>query len=159
MDIQQASNFERWLWWHFKGDSIRVRDVMTVVRHDGNFILDEIPADNDIIRTTSCDDDGIKKWIERIWSEKHYSIDPHTACAFAAVRENMRTVILATAHPAKFPETITSVTGLSPKHPSLEILKKRTVVKQVMQADAETVKAAIANILDSENSEAELTEV
>jgi threonine synthase len=147
MDIQQASNFERWLWWHFKGDSVRVCDVMTVLRYKGKFVLNKIPENNDIIRTTSCDDLGIKTWIERIWREKGYIADPHTACAFSAVRENMRSVVLATAHPAKFPETIASVTGQYPKHPSLEALKHRTVIKQVMPADIETVKTAITNVL------------
>jgi threonine synthase len=147
MDIQQASNFERWLWWHFKGDSVRVCDVMASLRRDGRFILNETPACNDIIRTMSCDDGGIKTWIDRIWREKSYIIDPHTACAFAAVRENVRSAVLATAHPAKFPETIASVTGQYPKHPSLEILKKNDVIKQVMPANIETVKAAIADVL------------
>jgi threonine synthase len=147
MDIQQASNFERWLWWHFNGDGVRVRDVMTTLRRDGKFVLNGMPDDNDIIRTTSCDDNGIKIQIERIWREKSYIIDPHTACAFVAVREDMRSVILATAHPAKFPETIVSTTGQYPKHPSLEALEHRTIIKQVMSADTETVKAAIAGIL------------
>jgi threonine synthase len=68
------------------------------------------------------------------------------------VRKNTRTVVLATAHPAKFPETVASVTGLSPKHPSLEILKKRTAVKQIMPANVETVKTAIAGILEKEGN-------
>ena len=146
MDIQQASNFERWLWWHFKGDSVRVCEVMATLRREGKFVLDERPADNDIIRTTSCDDAGIEKWIARIWNEKAYIVDPHTACAFAAVRENVRSVVLATAHPAKFPETIASVTGQYPKHPSLEILRERTVAKQVMPATVEAVKTAIKEL-------------
>jgi threonine synthase len=147
MDIQRASNFERWLWWHFSGDSVRVRDVMAILHRDGKFALNEIPADNDIIRTTSCDNAGIKTCIERIWREKNYITDPHTACAFAAVRENVRSVALATAHPAKFPETVASVTGQYPKHRFLEILEKRAVIKQIMPADADTVKTAIADIL------------
>jgi threonine synthase len=151
MDIQQASNFERWLWWHFQGDSDRVCDVMSTLRRDGKFILNETPSDNDIIRSTSCDDAGIKTQIERIWREKDYIADPHTACAFAAVRENVRSVVLATAHPAKFPETIASVTGQYPKHPSLEALEHRPVVKQVMQADVETVKTAIAEICEEKS--------
>jgi threonine synthase len=146
MDIQQASNFERWLWWHFKGDSVRVCDVMTRLHREGRFVLNEIPADNDIIRTTSCDDAGIKTWIERIWNEKGYIIDPHTACAFSAVRNDVRSVVLATAHPAKFPEIIASVTGQYPTHPSLETLKHRNIIKQVMPADVETVKTAILTI-------------
>ncbi|MDR2383900.1 MAG: threonine synthase [Prevotellaceae bacterium] len=147
MDIQQASNFERWLWWHFKGDSVRVCDVMATLRREGKFILNETPADSDIIRATSCDNAGIGKWIAQIWNEKGYIADPHTACAFAAVRENVRSVVLATAHPAKFPETIASATGQYPKHPSLEILQDRPVSKQVMPANIEAVKTAIAATL------------
>ncbi|MDR2286862.1 MAG: threonine synthase [Prevotellaceae bacterium] len=148
MDIQQASNFERWLWWHFNGDSIRVRNVMTTLRRDNKFVLNEIPENNDIIRTTSCDDDGIKTQIERIWCEKGYIVDPHTACAFSAVRKNIRSVVVATAHPAKFPETIASVTGQYPKHPSLDTLKHRIIIKQTMPANVEAVKTAIAEILN-----------
>jgi threonine synthase len=147
MDIQQASNFERWLWWHFKGDSARVCDVMAALRRDGCFVLNEIPVGDDIVRATSCDDNGIKKCIRQIWRKKNYIPDPHTACAFAAVRENVRSVILATAHPAKFPEIIASETGQIPQHPSLEILKKQPVAKQILTADIETVKTAIADIL------------
>jgi threonine synthase len=147
MDIQQASNFERWLWWRFNGDCSRVCDVLAVLRRDGMFTLNDMPVGEDIIRTVSCNDAGIKIWIERIWREKGYISDPHTACAFAAVRENVRTVVLATAHPAKFWETIASVTGQYPKHPSLEILKKRPIIKQILPANTETVKTAIAEYL------------
>jgi threonine synthase len=147
MDIQQASNFERWLWWHFGGDSVRVCDVMAALRRDGRFALDDIPAGNDIIRTTSCDDADIKTWMGRIWKEKSYIADPHTACAFAAVCENVRSVVLATAHPAKFPGTIVAATGQFPTHPSLELLANRAVTKQVMPADVDTVKTAIAQLI------------
>jgi threonine synthase len=153
MDIQQASNFERWLWWHFRGDGARVCDVMTTLHRDGRFVLNETPEGNDIMRTTSCDDAGIKTWIEQTWREKGYIADPHTACAFSAVRKDVRSVVLATAHPAKFPETIFSVTGQYPKHQLLEALVHRPVVKRVMPADAEAVKTAIADALfDKVNS-------
>jgi threonine synthase len=147
MDIQQASNFERWLWWHFDKDSARVCEVMTALHRDGKFVLNDIPKNTDIIRTTSCDDAGIETCIRKIWLEKSYLADPHTACAFAAVRDDVRSVILATAHPAKFPETIASVAGQFPKHPSLEILKTCTVTKQILPADVEAVKTAIGNAL------------
>jgi threonine synthase len=143
MDIQQASNFERWLWWHFNGNSARVREVMTALRCDGKFDLNEIPENNGIIRTVSCNDAGIETWIRQTWLEKGYMADPHTACAFSAVYEDIRSVILATAHPAKFPETIVAVTGQFPQHPSLEMLKKRPVTKQILPADVEAVKKAI----------------
>jgi threonine synthase len=147
MDIQQASNFERWLWWYFNGDSVSMCNILTTLRRDGKFVLSDIPSKNDFIRATSCNDAGIKTWIKRIWDEKGYISDPHTACAFAAVNENVRSVILATAHPAKFPETIASVTGQYPKHPSLELLKNRPIIKQVLKADVETVKTTIAKLI------------
>jgi threonine synthase len=148
MDIQRASNFERWLWWYFDGDSSRVCKVMTALQQDGKFSVGKAKAAVDnAIRSSSCDNAGIKTWIKRIWHENGYVADPHTACAFAAVCKDTRSVVLATAHPAKFPETVASVTELSPKHPSLEILKKRTIQKQIIPANAETVKTAIADIL------------
>lgn len=147
MDIQQASNFERWLWQRFNGDCSRLCDALAALRRDGMFTLSDMPVCENI-RSTSCDDAGIKTWIERIWREKGYLSDPHTACAFAAVRENVRTVVLATAHPAKFWETIASTTGQYPKHPSLEILKERPIVKQILPANTEAVKIAIAELLD-----------
>jgi threonine synthase len=150
MDIQQASNFERWLWWHFGGNSGCVCEVMAALRRDGKFLLNETPSGNGIIRTTSCDDAGIKTQIGRIWREKGYIADPHTACAFAAVRNTVRSVVLATAHPAKFPETIASATAQRPRHPSLDALEKRPVVRQVVPADVETVKAEIAKILKTQ---------
>jgi threonine synthase len=62
-------------------------------------------------------------------------------------------VILATAHPAKFPETIASVTGQYPKHPSLELLKDRPIIKQVLEANVEAVKEKIKLVNSEQNSE------
>jgi threonine synthase len=147
MDIQQASNFERWLWWHFEGDSARVCDVMATLRRDGKFVLNETPSGKDIIRTTSCNNDGIKTQIERLWREKNYVADPHSACAFDAVRDDIRSVVLATAHPAKFPEIIAPATGQYPKHPSLDALEQRPVTKQILPANVDIVKNTVAGIL------------
>jgi threonine synthase len=48
-----------------------------------------------------------------------YLLDPHTACAFvAAERTRMGdTVVLSTAHPAKFPDAIERITGKRPPLP------------------------------------------
>ena len=141
MDIQQASNFERWLWWHFDGDGKRVRTTMDDLRRNGNFSLTDLRTEN--VRADFCDDPNIKTTIERILRQTGYLSDPHTACAFAARRDEERSVVVATAHPAKFPETIASATGQSPKHPSLEKLKERKPVKTLLPANVEAVKKEI----------------
>lgn len=143
MDIQQASNFERWLWWHFEGDSQKVVEIMENLRRDGNFALNGVPAKNDIIRSASCNDADIKATIEQVWRTTGYIPDPHTACAFAALNSEQRSVITATAHPAKFPETIVAATGQSPQHPSLEQLKERKLVKITLPANIDAVKQEI----------------
>jgi threonine synthase len=53
-------------------------------------------------------------------------------------------VVLATAHPAKFPAAIAAAIGQEPTAPALEELKARPVVKHRVAASAEAIKAFIA---------------
>jgi threonine synthase len=52
-------------------------------------------------------------------------------------------VVLATAHPAKFPAAIIAATGAEPQHESLEALKPRPIVKHRLPADEAAIKAFI----------------
>ena len=52
-------------------------------------------------------------------------------------------VVLATASPAKFPDTIQAAIGVEPTHPSLEALKTRPVVKHRLAANASAIRAYI----------------
>ena len=148
MDIQQASNFERWLWWRFAGDAARVREALETLRREGALALD--PAGGGAgatLRAATCDDATLRQQILNVYERTDYLIDPHTACAFAAVRPGVRPVVLATAHPAKFPETLAMAIGQKPTHPALEALKELGVVKQVLPADAGAVRTAITEAL------------
>ena len=144
MDIQRASNFERWLWWRFDGDGAKVAETMFALNRDGRFALPDFPAAAGNIRATACNDEEIRTGIERVRRQTGYIVDPHTACAFAALNDNVRSVVIGTAHPAKFPDTIAAATGVSPRHPRLDELKDRPVLKDVLPADPETIKAFIS---------------
>jgi threonine synthase len=57
------------------------------------------------------------------WERTGLLIDPHTAVALAAARQDPRAstepmVVLATAHPAKFPDAVEKATGERPELPS-----------------------------------------
>jgi threonine synthase len=52
-------------------------------------------------------------------------------------------IVLATASPAKFPDTIREAIGLEPAHPSLEALKTRPVVKHRVPAEVGAIRAFI----------------
>ncbi len=142
MDIQVASNFERFLYYALGGDGDRVRKVMEDFKSTGIFKVD----DQSIIKSMSSSrmgDEEIRDTIEAVYQNYGYVCDPHTACAFKELDEFEHCVILATAHPAKFPETVLEATGQEAIHPSLEALKSREIVKYPLHADANTIKAFI----------------
>lgn len=142
MDIQVASNFERFLYYALGGDGDRVRKVMEDFKSTGIFKVD----DQSIIKSMSSSrmaDEEIRDTIEDVYQKYGYVCDPHTACAFKELDEFEHCVILATAHPAKFPETVLEATGQEAIHPSLEALKSKEIVKYPLHADANTIKAFI----------------
>ena len=92
---------------------------------------------------TRCDDDGIIANIRRVHETYDYIVDPHTACGFQDIDSDETTVVLATAHPAKFPETIHKAIGQRPTHPALDALKKIDPVRYPLPANAAAVREFI----------------
>jgi threonine synthase len=61
-----------------------------------------------------ADDVDIRRAIGSVYQDHGYVLDPHTAAAWhvgSATRTNRPQVVVATAHPAKFSETVASVVG------------------------------------------------
>jgi threonine synthase len=142
MDIQVASNFERFLYYSVGGDAAQVRAIMTEMKATGaHRFADFEPSGFSSSRATDAEITGI---IRRVHERFSYIVDPHTACAFKALDPARVSVVLATAHPAKFPAAIRDATGQEPVHPALEALKARPVVKHRLPADAAAIKAFIA---------------
>jgi len=146
MDIQVASNFERFLNYHLGGDGKRTATIMAEVKAGRAVELPDF--DPDRFGATRTDDDGILRNIAAAKERYGYTADPHTACAFEDIDPAIPTVILATASPAKFPETIEKATGEHPTHPALEALKARTPRNVGLPATAASVREYLeANIL------------
>lgn len=130
MDIQVASNFERYLYYKLGGDSARLRDMMEAFAAGGRL---ELPADaghgvDDLIVAGSGDTAGTLDTIRQIWTEQSYLLDPHTAVGVRVGLEKHqgsgRLICLATAHPAKFPDSIRKALGEDlARHPSLDRLQ------------------------------------
>lgn len=143
MDIQIASNFERFLWFHEGCDGARVTAVMKAFRETGRY---EFPAfDRGDFRASRATDADIERLIGEVYAKYDYILDPHTACGFADVRRDRPTVVLGTAHPAKFPSTIQTALGKTVTHPTLEALKSLEIVKSCLPATADKVKRFIAD--------------
>ncbi|MDI1247280.1 MAG: threonine synthase [Lacunisphaera sp.] len=142
MDIQVASNFERFLYYTVGGDVAQVRAIMAEMKATGaHRFADFKPAGFSSSRATDAEITGL---IRSVHDRFGYIVDPHTACAFQALDPARVSVVLATAHPAKFPAAIRDAIGQEPVHPALEALKAQPVVKHRLPADAAAIKAFIA---------------
>ncbi len=141
MDIQVASNFERFIWFAVGGDAARVRAVMRTFQATGRYTFENF--DRDSFSSTRTSDAEIARIITRVHRDYGYIVDPHTACGFQELNPERVNVVLATASPAKFPDTIRAAIGLEPTHPSLEALKSRAIVKHRIKATPAAMRAFI----------------
>jgi threonine synthase len=142
MDIQVASNFERFIYFAVGRDPAKVRAVMDTFKRTGAYRFESF--DRDSFTTSRTTDAEIRSIIQRVHRDYGYICDPHTACGFKDIGSADRVqVVLATASPAKFPDTIKAAIGLEPTHPSLEALKAKAIVKHRLPATAAAIRAFI----------------
>jgi threonine synthase len=144
MDIQVASNFERFLFLHVNRDSDALRAFMeSFASSDEARLTGGAPLDDRIV-ATSVDTDTTLATIAETYRDTGYIIDPHTAVGVAAARQfesDGPVLCLATAHPAKFPESVDQAIGKPvARHPALEALKGATSRKTSLPADVEAVR-------------------
>jgi threonine synthase len=122
MDIQVASNFERALFEASGRDAAWVERQMRAFAKTGSIDVDR--AFVELCRRYDADRAGDAETLEtmrRVHAETGRFIDPHTAVAVTAAlglgRSDGPVVVLATAHPAKFPEAVEKATGVPPPVP------------------------------------------
>jgi threonine synthase len=125
MDIQVASNFERFLFEAAGRDAAFVRAKMGALAQSRSIGLGEamVPYRQNF-SAERVDQAAVADCIRRVKAESGYLLDPHSACAVVAARKAMTNqsrhiphVALATAHPAKFPDTMEAIIGSRPALP------------------------------------------
>ncbi len=141
MDIQVASNFERFLYYLEGRDPEKVRAVMSAFKDTGRHQFENFNAD--VFTASRTTDAGIREVIADVYKKYGYVVDPHTACGFVERDPAKTAIVLATAHPAKFPDTITEAIGIEPTAPALEAIKQKQIVKHRLPADEDAVRAFI----------------
>lgn len=146
MDIQVASNFERFIYYAEGGDPAKVRAVMQAFKSSGHYRFEDF--DPGTFTSSSADDAAIASIIREVYERYAYVVDPHTACGFSDLPEGP-TLVLATAHPAKFPDTIREALSTDSTHPSLEALKEKEIVKHALEPNPKAIKAFIRGHRDA----------
>ena len=131
MDILVSSNLERLLFDLSGRNDKLVKDYMTQLSEYGSYRVDSNIRTKlkRIFSAGSCDDAQTKAMIAKLWKEKEYLIDPHTAVAFHVLEEyraetgdDTVTVTVSTASPFKFCDSVLDALGVQKKKDGLEIL-------------------------------------
>ncbi len=122
MDIQAASNFERYLYYLLDENPVRTQDAMTLFAETGRLDLssscDQIKRD---FVATAASEQEVLETIRHFYKEHGYILDPHTAVGVHAAlihqQKGIPVICLSTAHPAKFGETVEKAIGIPPEMP------------------------------------------
>jgi threonine synthase len=122
MDIQVSSNFERYLFEAANRDAAWLRGKMGALQQSGRFNLDRAHAPlRADFEAASASEAEVAETIRATRAASGYLLDPHTACAMVAAKKSARPqlpmIVLATAHPAKFPDAMQAITGERPPLP------------------------------------------
>ncbi|MGH7004871.1 MAG: threonine synthase, partial [Alphaproteobacteria bacterium] len=124
MDIQVSSNFERLLFEAHGRDAAAVRRLMGGLKQSGSFAIAETPLaairrEFDAGRSTTAETAAT---IAQVLKDTGYLLDPHSAIGLKVARQILRSdsasVILATAHPAKFPDAVAAASGVDAALPA-----------------------------------------
>ena len=158
MDISKASNFERFVFDLVGRDGAKTKDLFhTQLNHQGQFDLSVDSAFKDAAQRygfksgKSTHADRLAT-IKDVYTQYGTMIDTHTADGVKVAREHAQPgvpmVVLETALPIKFAQTIIDALGREPDRPAqfigIEALPKRVFA---LKADAEVVKAFIVKNL------------
>ncbi len=163
MDIQVASNFERYLYHKVGCDAERLSDLMGRFSRDGMLRIDpDLPGQVDpLFEAAPAARSDILAAIRRCYERYGYVIDPHTSCgvsvvdslvptavapAGAGASASEPTICISTAHPSKFPDAIIEATGddlPGAHHPDVDALADLPVRCKDLPNDPDAVREFI----------------
>jgi threonine synthase len=150
MDIQVASNFERYLYHLYNEDSSRLNAALAAFAATGriDFSDQEMRQVHRDFCSASVDQKMTLETIAAFKQQTGYLLDPHTAVGVRAAQDSTLQdstfICLATAHPAKFGDAVKAATGTDPEMPSqlagLEQLPSRV---KIMESDYDALRSYV----------------
>lgn len=130
MDVGDPSNF------------VRILDLY-------NHSLEAIKAD---VSGRRYSDAQIRETLKTVYDETGYLLDPHGACGYRALEEDLKPgevgVFLETAHPAKFTETVEEIIGAGnvPLPEKLAAFMKGQKLSEELNSNFDTFKAYLLQV-------------
>jgi threonine synthase len=147
MDIQIASNFERYLFHLFAENTDRLKEAFAELKEHGRISCtpDEMILVRNDFCSASVNQAATLQTIRDFYTETGYLLDPHTAVGVKAALDllppDSARVCLATAHPAKFSETVEQSLGFQvPVPESVNELYGKPTRCEIMDADIDKIR-------------------
>jgi threonine synthase len=160
MDIQVASNFERYLYDRVGCNAARVRERMSEFARTGSLRVgpEEGGAVDPAFAAGKATEAEVLATIREYHEKHNYLLDPHTAVGVCVAERQRKTsllpaevspiVCLSTAHPAKFPKAILKATGKDlAHHPAIDALAGLPTRCQVVPNSAQAVRQFIVDTI------------
>jgi threonine synthase len=154
MDIQVASNFERLYFEAVRRDGVETARAFRAFAKEGGIDLPPgaFAMMQELFSGISVSEADTTRTLVSVLNETGALVDPHTAVGLAAARQmadaeedtSVPTVVLSTAHPAKFPDAVKAATGLDPDlHPRCRGLMDKVERIDRLPADADAIKSYV----------------
>ena len=115
MDILVSSNLERLVWFMSGKDGNKVREYMDKLNAEGIYEVDQETYEKikDQFKAGYLNEDEVLETIKECFNETGYLLDTHTAIGYGVLKryqknsgDNTKTILLSTASPYKFPESV-----------------------------------------------------
>ena len=122
IDIQIASNFERLIYDLNDCDDAKTINAMKDIREKGKYIIDQerLNKINTDFLSSKMSEEEVLETIKKVHEKFDIVLDPHSAIGYGAfdkVNLSGNNIVLATAHPCKFPDAIKNAINLKAELP------------------------------------------
>ena len=149
MDIQIASNFERLIYDLNNCNDTKTISAMKDIKEKGKYLIDKENLDKiniDFLSSQISQDETLKT-IKTVYEKFNIVLDPHTAIGYGAfdkVDLKGNNVVLATAHPCKFPDAIKRSININAKLPDeLSFVMEEKEDYDIIENNLEKIKQHI----------------
>ena len=151
MDIQIASNFERLIYDLNNNDDVETKSIMEEIKNNNRYIIskEKVEKIKKNFLSASMKEKEVLSTIKKVYEKYKIILDPHSAIGFGAlnkVKLEGDTVVLATAHPCKFPDAIDKSINVKPRLPEkLKYILDEKENYDIISNDPEKIKKYIRN--------------
>lgn len=154
MDILVSSNLERLIFEMTGSNAEETKALMDSLTNNGHYHIEkEVLHSYEEFYAARASQEETAETIESVLTKENYLLDPHTAvaqCAYTKyqqeTKDNTPTVIVSTASPYKFPQSVVSAV----KESDVTTLSDQQLIDEVRQLSGVEIPLAVTSVLEAE---------